>query len=159
MFKTIFLDLDDTLLDFSAAERVASSKAFREFGLEPTEALLRRYSEINKQQWECFERGEITRDTVLVRRFILLFQELGLPLSSEAASQAVEDAYRRHLGEGHYFVEGAPELLEYLAPKYDLYIASNGVADTQYSRMDSAGIRHYFKEVFISEVTATRRLC
>lgn len=153
MFKTIFLDLDDTLLDFSAAERVASSKAFREFGLEPTEALLRRYSEINKQQWECFERGEITRDTVLVRRFILLFQELGLPLSSEAASQAVEDAYRRHLGEGHYFVEGAPELLEYLAPKYDLYIASNGVADTQYSRMDSAGICHYFKEVFISEVT------
>ena len=66
MFKTIFLDLDDTLLDFGAAERVAVSKTFREFGLEPTEALLRRYSEINKQQWECFERGEITRDTVLV---------------------------------------------------------------------------------------------
>ena len=85
MFKTIFLDLDDTLLDFGAAERVAVSKTFREFGLEPTEALLWRYSEINKQQWECFERGEITRDTVLVRRFTLLFQELGLPLSAEAA--------------------------------------------------------------------------
>ena len=108
MFKTIFLDLDDTLLDFGAAERVAVSKTFREFGLEPTEALLRRYSEINKQQWECFERGEITRDTVLVRRFTLLFQELGLPLSAEAASQAVEDSYRGHLSEGHYFIDGAP---------------------------------------------------
>ncbi len=153
MFKTIFLDLDDTLLDFGAAERVAVSKTFREFGLEPTEALLRRYSEINKQQWECFERGEITRDTVLVRRFTLLFQELGLPLSAEAASQAVEDSYRGHLSEGHYFIDGAPEILEYLAPKYELYLASNGVADTQYSRLDSAGIWHYFKEIFISETT------
>ena len=61
MFKTIFFDLDDTILDFGAAERVAVSKTFREIGLEPTDALVRRYSEINQQQWECFERGEITR--------------------------------------------------------------------------------------------------
>ena len=54
MFKTIFLDLDDTILDFGAAERVAVSKTFREIGLEPTDALVRRYSEINQQQWECF---------------------------------------------------------------------------------------------------------
>ena len=59
MFQTIFLDLDDTLLDFGAAERVAIAKAFREIGIDPTPALLRRYSEINQSQWEAFERGEI----------------------------------------------------------------------------------------------------
>lgn len=153
MFKTILLDLDNTILDFSAAEHAAVSKTFREIGLEPTEALIARYSEINQQQWECFERGEITRDTVLVRRFSLLFEELGLPLSAEDASQAVEDIYRGHLSEGHYFIDGAPELLAYLAPKYELYLASNGVADTQYSRLASAGITHYFREIFISETT------
>ena len=153
MFKTIFLDLDDTILDFGAAERVAVSKTFREIGLEPTDALVRRYSEINQQQWECFERGEITRDTVLVRRFEVLFRELGLNEDAVAASAAVEDSYRGHLAEGHYFVEGAEDILAYLAPKYDLYLASNGVAETQYARLASAGIAPYFREIFISETT------
>lgn len=148
-FRTIFLDLDDTLLDFGAAERVAISKTFRGLGIEPTEALLRRYSEINVSQWEAMERGELTRDRVLVRRFELLFTELGLDLDAAAT----EDVYRGYLGIGHYFVEGAVELLEYLAPKYDLYIASNGVAATQDSRLASAGICHYFKDIFISETT------
>lgn len=149
MFQTIFLDLDDTLLDFGAAERVAISKTFQEIGMEPTPALLRRYSEINQSQWEAFERGEITRETVLTRRFELLFAELGM-----AQDPAVtEDIYRTYLGVGHYFVPGAEELLAYLAPKYDLYLASNGVAATQYSRLESAGIGHYFKEIFISETT------
>lgn len=149
MFQTIFLDLDDTLLDFGAAERVAISKTFQEIGMEPTPALLRRYSEINQSQWEAFERGEITRETVLTRRFALLFSELG----TAHDPAATEDIYRTYLGVGHYFVPGAEDLLAYLAPKYDLYLASNGVAATQYSRLESAGIGHYFKELFISETT------
>ena len=153
MYRTIFLDLDDTLLDFGAAERVAIAKAFRDLGLEPTPALLKRYSELNQAQWEAFERGEITRDTVLVRRFALLFAELGLFIDPQHA----EDVYRGYLGVGHYFVEGAEEVLAYLAPKYDLYLASNGVAATQYSRLESAGIGHYFKDIFISEVTGSHK--
>lgn len=147
--KTLLLDLDDTLLDFGAAERVAVSKAFRDIGLEPTPTLLRRYSQINESQWEAFERGELSRDRVLVHRFELLFRELGVC----ADAQHTEDIYRGYLGIGHYFVEGAPELLEYLSPKYNLYIASNGVADTQNTRLASAGIGKYFKDIFISETT------
>lgn len=149
MFRTIFLDLDDTLLDFGAAEHVAIARTFREIGLEPTPELLARYSEINLSQWEAFERGEITRDRVLVRRFELLFAELGAAFDPAAT----EDRYRGYLGVGHYFVDGAVELLDYLVPKYDLYLASNGVAATQDSRLKSAGIGHYFKAVFISETT------
>lgn len=147
--KTLLLDLDDTILDFGAAERAAISKTFRDMGLEPTEDLLQRYSDINVSQWEAFERGEISRQTVLTRRFDILFEELGIC----ADSQSTEDRYRGYLGIGHYFVEGAEELLEYLFGKYDLYLASNGVAETQYSRLESAGICHYFKEIFISETT------
>ena len=149
MFRTILLDLDDTILDFGAAERVAIAKTFRQIGLEPTDALLARYSQINISQWEAFERGEIDRDTVLTRRFDILFAELGVSFDS----QSCENIYRGYLGIGHYFVDGAVELLEYLAPKYDLYIASNGVAATQNTRLASANISHYFKEIFISETT------
>ncbi|MBQ7870825.1 MAG: YjjG family noncanonical pyrimidine nucleotidase [Oscillospiraceae bacterium] len=149
MIRKILLDVDDTILDFGAAERNGITQTFRHFGLEPTEALLQRYQEINRAQWEAFERGELERDEVLTRRFLLLFGELGL----EIDPQACEDVYRHWLGVGHCFVEGAEALLDYLYPKYELYIASNGVADTQYSRLESAGINRYFKEVFISETT------
>ena len=153
MFRTIFIDLDDTILDFGAAEHAAISKTFRQVGLEPTPELLARYSAINLSQWEAYERGEITRDTVLVRRFELLFRELGSSLDA----QSTEDIYRGYLGVGHYFIDGAVEILEYLAPKYDLYIASNGVAATQYSRLKSANISHFFKEIFISETTGSHK--
>ena len=37
MIEFLFLDLDDTILDFHKAERIAISKTIRDFGVEPTE--------------------------------------------------------------------------------------------------------------------------
>ena len=37
MVEFLFLDLDDTILDFHKAERIAISKTIGEFGVEPTE--------------------------------------------------------------------------------------------------------------------------
>ena len=153
MFKTILLDLDDTILDFKKAEHTAISKTFRQMGLEPTQALLSQYSTINQATWERFERGELSRDAVLTERFEILFSQLGVALSSRTC----EDIYRAYLGIGHYFIEGAEWALEYLSGKYNLYLASNGVAETQYSRLDSAGICHYFKALFISELTGSHK--
>lgn len=150
MYKFIFLDLDDTILDFTAAEDVALPKSLREVGIEPTPELIRRYKEINIAEWERYERGEISRETVLTERYDILFAELGIDLPGAVA----EDAYRKYLGIGHYFIPGAVELLDYLKGKgYRLFIASNGVAATQDSRLDSAGIRPYFEQIFISETT------
>ena len=39
MIEFLFLDLDDTILDFHKAERIALSKTIRQFGVEPTEDL------------------------------------------------------------------------------------------------------------------------
>lgn len=150
MYKFIFLDLDDTVLDFTAAEDAALPKAFREVGIEPTVDLIARYKEINIAEWERYERGEISRETVLTERYNILFAEYGISLPGTVA----EDAYRKYLGIGHYFVPGAVELLDYLKSKdYRLFIASNGVAATQDSRLDSARIRPYFEAIFISETT------
>ena len=40
MFDILFLDLDDTILDFKKAERIAISATIRDFGVEPTEEVL-----------------------------------------------------------------------------------------------------------------------
>lgn len=145
--KKIFLDVDDTILDFHTAERNSITEAFRAFSLPVDEAVLRRYSEVNLSCWEALEKGMMTRGEVLVRRFEMLFAEMGV----EASPKQVQDRYEALLESGHYFVPGAPELLKTLYPCYDLYLISNGNTRTQESRLKSAGIGPYFRDIFISE--------
>ena len=147
MVKYVLFDVDDTLLDFGKAEAAAIRKTFERIGIPVTDELIRRYSEINAQQWSRFEKGEITRERLLTERFDILFSELGINVPSEMA----QASYEYLLGIGHYFVDGAGELLEALKDKYELYIVSNGNASVQDRRLKSAGIIPYFKDIFISE--------
>lgn len=147
MMEFVFLDLDDTILDFHKAERIALSKTLRDFGLEPTDAVLSRYHIINRQHWEALERGELTRDQVQEGRFRALFAELGRAVDAVAVTRA----YESNLGIGHYFLPGAQEAVERLHEKYRLFLASNGTASVQHSRLTSAGLYPYFEKVFISQ--------
>ena len=57
MLKNIFLDLDDTILNFTAGEAKALSQTLREAGIEPTVAILDRYHIINTAHWELLEEA------------------------------------------------------------------------------------------------------
>ena len=59
--KYLFFDLDDTLLDFHKAEAWAIRQALSQAGIEPTGAVVARYSEINQSQWELLEEKKLTR--------------------------------------------------------------------------------------------------
>lgn len=147
MIEFLFLDLDDTILDFQKAERLALAKTLESFGLPPTDTVLARYHEINREHWERLERKELTRQQVLVGRFAALFAEMGL----SAQAEQVARAYEENLSQGHYFLPGAEEALQSLSKKYKLYLASNGTARVQAGRLKSAGIIPYFQEIFVSE--------
>lgn len=147
MVKRVFLDLDDTILDFRRTEAEAIRRTLEGEGVCVTEAILERYHVINKAHWELLEEGAITREQVKRLRFEQLFGELGLPWDSEKICRV----YEENLSQGHFLLPGALELLEDLSPKYDLYIASNGGARVQRARLEAAGIDRYFKGRFISE--------
>lgn len=147
MMEFLLLDLDDTILDFHKAERIAVAKTLGDFGVEPTDAVLSRYHVINRQHWERLERGELTRDQVQEGRFRVLFEELG----READPVAVTRAYEHNLGIGHYFLPGAEEAVQSLHQNYRLFLASNGTASVQHSRLTSAGLYPYFEKVFVSQ--------
>ena len=147
MMEFLFLDLDDTILDFHKAERIALSKTLASFGLDPTEAVLGRYHIINKEHWERLERKELTRDQVLEGRFRTLFAELGRTVDAAAVTRA----YEQNLSIGHYFLPGAQEAVQRLSQKYRLFLASNGTATVQHARLTSAGLYPYFEKVFVSQ--------
>ena len=147
MIEFLFLDLDDTILDFHKAERIALSKTIRDFGVEPTEEVLGRYHVINKWHWEQLEQGKLSREEVLQNRFGVLFSELGVAADKEACARA----YEKNLSVGHFFLPGAEEAVEYLSKRYRLFLASNGTAVVQKGRMTSANLYRFFEKVFVSQ--------
>lgn len=147
MIKHVFIDLDDTIFDFHKAEAIALSKMLSEFGITPDKTMTERYSKINKSQWELLEKKLKTREEVLIDRFTIFFSEIGRNIDSLKA----REIYENLLGNGHYFIEGAEELLQNLHGKYNLYLASNGTESVQTRRIASSGIEKYFKNIFISQ--------
>lgn len=148
MIKNILIDLDDTILDFAKAERGAITNTFTLLDIEPTEELLKRYSEINDWHWKQLELQKMTRKEVMIGRFAMLFKEYGIDKSALDA----QELYKQNLSRGHYFIPGALEFIKTLKQEnYRLFIVSNGTSSIQHSRINSANITSYFENIFISE--------
>lgn len=147
MIKNVLIDLDDTILDFKRAEAVAIRKTLLDIGVEPSDEIVQLYSEINDAHWKRMEKGELKREQVLVGRFAVLLEKLGV-LSDPVAMRY---AYENYIKQGHYFIDGAVELLEGLSKNYSVFLVSNGTAVVQDSRIKSAGIEKYFDGIYISQ--------
>lgn len=147
MIEFLFLDLDDTILDFHKQETAAIGKTLQGVGIDPTPETCQLYSKINLRHWKMLEMGEITREKLAWHRFQELFDTLGVT----ADAKATAEYYWDNLSEGYYFLPGAQDAVKALAEKYTLYIASNGTARVQEKRLESADLKRYFAEIFISE--------
>lgn len=147
MIKTILLDLDNTLLDFDKAEKIALVKTLTELEISSDHEVIAAYNHINEEQWQLLEQQKITREIVKVRRFSLLFEKLHI----EADSNRAAERYQEYLGIGHYYIEGAEKILQEYSRQYHLYLVTNGTASVQEGRIQSASMEKYFQNIFISE--------
>ncbi len=145
-YKDLMLDMDGTFLDFEAAEKSAFSAAMRQFGYPAGETEYQTYTAINRGYWEAHERGEISREALVVARFDTYFSQMGI----EQDGAAFEEVYQNLLGQGHELIEGAWEMLEYLGSRYRLLVVTNGVEQTQRNRLRLSGIERFMDEIFIS---------
>ncbi len=146
MIDYLFLDIDDTILDFGATERKSIARLLETLGVTPTEEIIHRYHVINLEHWKRLERGEITREQIS-NRFDVLFGELGMTVPTARC----EALYRQFLSEGTDAIPGALETVALLRQKYRLFAASNGTASVQAGRLRSTGLGAYFEQVFVSE--------
>lgn len=153
MIRNVLFDLDDTLFDFHKAEKIALTKTLVHFGIDPTEETLALYSTINAAHWKRLELGEISREEVKVGRYRELFKTIGVECDPVKATAY----YESMLAIGHYFMPGAPELLEELYRKYRLYIVSNGTAKVQEGRIGSSRIAKYMDGIFISQILGANK--
>ena len=149
MIKNVFLDLDDTILDFQKGERIAIKHTFEKIGIEPSEATIKRYIEINLECWKALERGEMTRNQVLIGRFERLFSEMKITASPIDA----QSIYEILLSREHDFIAGGRELLNdfKVGGKYKLYMVTNGIPEVQKPRIKDSGVSEFFSGIFLSD--------
>ncbi|EOP15492.1 MULTISPECIES: YjjG family noncanonical pyrimidine nucleotidase [Bacillus] len=152
-YKTLLFDVDDTLLDFQKAEKMALRMLFEEKGIPLTSEVEVQYKTINKSLWDAFEEGKMNRDEVVNTRFSILFKEYG----EEVDGILFENNYRSYLEEGNQLIQGAFEFISQIQSEYDLYIVTNGISKTQDKRLRNAGLHTLFQDVFVSEDTGFQK--
>lgn len=147
-YSSLFLDLDNTLLDFNKAEYYAAKKLFEKYGLPCDDKAIKTYSSINYAFWKRFENGEIKKDDIYENRFKVFCDFY----KTTADTKNMSKDYFINLSEGYYTVDGTFEILDYLKDKnYRLYATTNGMSLTQFKRIENSGLKPYFEKVFVSE--------
>ena len=152
-YQTLLFDVDDTLLDFAAAEDYAFRSLLQEQGMSYEEAWKKQYQQVNQGLWKAFEAGEITKDEVVNTRFSLFFEKMG----KKVDGVLLEQSYRKYLGEGNQLLDGALDLIKQISTHFDLYIVTNGISETQEKRLKASGLYPYFKGIFVSEDTGYQK--
>jgi len=146
-YTWLYLDLDNTILDFDKASWFAFYDAFDKHMVEMDRAKYKRYKEINHKMWVELEKGNMEPDVLVVKRWELFMDELGLKLDPEI----INNSYFDHLGYNPIYVPGAKELIPELSNLYNLCLVTNGLAQVQIPRLRLTGIDKYFKHIVISE--------
>ena len=165
MYKGIFIDIDDTLLDYIPCCREAFDAALRElkiknyeFKIQNEDELFELFFQISGRLFSEAKHGLHTVSEVMElypREFVERMSELTNERVSELEiaqrTDTFKHAFRAAWGTTHTLVPEAKKMLESLQAKgYRLFAASNSFGHLQRSRLEHAGILRYFEDTFIS---------
>ena len=166
MYKAIFIDIDDTLLDYIPCCREAFDAAMAcltgEAGLtvnerngltakrsySPQDDLFQTFFQISGRLFSEAKHGLHTIAEVMELYPKEFIATIGYP---ESAVDPFKHAFRAAWGKTHTLMPEARETLEALRDKgYRLFAASNSFGHLQRSRLEQAGILSFFEDTYIS---------
>jgi 2-haloacid dehalogenase len=146
--RLFLFDLDDTLLDFKASEKLSFARTLQQLGVvEGIDELFPLYQKINVELWRQFETGAVSKDFLKVERFRSTFAANRLDLDAHAASHL----YLESLSETVVLIDGATQVCEALAAIGEVGVITNGVASIQSRRIASAGLGDHISFTATSE--------
>ena len=146
-YSWLLFDADGTILDYNAAETHSLKAAAANFGIDVTPEILSLYREINSALWADLEKGKISSIELRVKRFDNLASRLDWDVSAVDLSRT----YLQELSNSGFMISGAREMLTDLPEDMSRAVITNGIKDTQYGRLDNAGLMNDFAEIIISE--------
>lgn len=147
-YKLFLLDLDDTLLDFQASEKLCFKETMDKFGfIKSLEDLHKTYKIENNLLWKQVESGEIDKDFLKVERFkrTLEHHKIELP------PHLMADYYLDQLPKNVVLIDGAVEALKYLKQFGEIGIITNGIQSTQKQRIENSALQDYIDFIAVSD--------
>lgn len=158
-YKAVFFDLDDTLWDCHSNVLSAFKQVYSQFELSHLFGSFNRFMALyfpyNQKMWELYNRDLIDKEELNRRRFSHPFQQIGF--QDEAFVKRFMETYLSVVSAQPKLIDGAKAILEFLYPKYPLYILSNGFVETQYKKLEAGGIRTYFKNIYLSDAIGVNK--
>lgn len=152
-YKNLFFDLDDTLWAFSYNARDTFEEMYRKYEYDRYFRSFQHFYELyerrNVELWAEYADGKVTKDELNRQRFLYPLE--AVEEGNAALAKAFSEDFFAVIPTKSRLMPHAREVLEYLAPKYNLYILSNGFQELQCHKMRSAGIDRYFKKVVLSD--------
>jgi len=151
-YKTLFFDLDDTLIDTTSAEIKAIKTVFGEYNIPFTDNYIKMF--YGNFGWQSFDISEYGEKAVFTFKFGALLDELGV--TDKKCSMV--DRYYELLHEKHELVEDADKVLATLKKRgYKIYITANGYTSMQRKLFEMSEIKKYISGVFLSEEIDVRK--
>lgn len=156
---TIWIDLDDTLIDFQANARASLTQMYRD------EPLLRNlfpdpdswaatYETHNHRLWDLYARAEITQPELRIERFRRPLVQGGLPdIQAIETASRYDTLYLDILAVQRRMIPGAIELVRALksADGICIGILSNGFKEVQYRKINNTGLAPLIDIVVLSD--------
>lgn len=153
----IFFDLDHTLWDFDKNSVLAFEKIFIQSHPKiNSQTFTEIYAPINQACWKLYQVDKITHEELRYNRLKQSFDAINYLISDEEIHKISND-YINFLPNYNQLFDGAIEILEYLKPKYNLHIITNGFAEVQSKKIANSGLGNYFKTITNSEMAGVKK--
>ena len=155
-YRNIFIDLDDTIWDFTANSHISLRTMYDDLGMarifNDYDAFSSAYYAKNSELWSLYHHGKIDKDFLIVERYAHLLRQIEYYDEDNKLASQMNSYYLDTLAQQTTLVPYAVELLQYLVSKgYALYILSNGFIEVQHRKLQAAGIDNYFSRIVLSD--------
>src|SRR5690606_13337037 len=117
---------------------------------------LKIYIPKNLEFWKLYQENRITKENLRYLRLKETFDVLGYQID-EITIHKLSDDYLLNLPKNNYLVNNTIEILEYLKPKYQLHIITNGFEEAQKAKLVNSKIDHFFTHVVNSDMAGVKK--
>jgi putative hydrolase of the HAD superfamily len=154
-YQHLFFDLDHTLWDFDANSRKTLADIYKDLtlqerGIHDFDLFHKNYLVHNDKLWKRYRNGFIKGEELRWKRMWLTL--LDFKIGDEKLARDMGVRFMDLLPSRNILFPYAIEILHYLTGKgYKLHLITNGFEKTQHSKLQNAGINHFFLEVITSE--------
>jgi HAD superfamily hydrolase (TIGR01549 family) len=151
LYQIILFDLDDTLIDFSAAEQIGIRKIHSQFyPTTPYPLFEQHFKKLNNELWSrvgAQENGLMPNEVRFLR-----FKQLNEAIECTASSHDVADAYEHYLIEHIEWIPDVRKTIEFLHQKgHILGIITNGFVASQLRKKEKFSLENWFDCFVISD--------